>query len=318
MHTFFNTQLWDTAGGDFGAQASGSVDVAGNGDYVWQSAGMVADVQRWVDNRESNFGWLLRGDENTVGSAKRFGSRESDSPPVLLIQFTPVHNGKQLTHTVYLPQFANGEGLFSQISLLNPDAQNPVFARVVIRTDDGLPFAVGLNGSNVPDGIVELEIPPAGLRVLQTDASGALKAGSVMVSSDAPVGGVIVFGGAFGAEGIPAGEALTKGFVGPVQTRGVEIRTGVAIQNLSGDRTTVKLELLDPEGVVLATTQFDIPALGKVARFVDEMGWDKAIDFSDFSGSVRTGPGTGLAAVMIQDRLANGVFQLAAVQVLTR
>jgi len=132
------------------------------------------------------------------------------------------------------------------------------------------------------------------------------------------VGGFIVFGGAFGAEGIPAGGELTRGFAGPVQTRGVEIRTGVAIQNLSGDRTAVKLELLDSEGAVLATTQVDLPALGKLARFVDEMQWDRPVDFSDFSGSIRTGPGTGLAAVMIQNRLINGVSQLATVQVLAR
>jgi len=318
LHTFFNTELWENPGGDFAAQASGSIEVSGNGDYVWRSAGMMTDVQHWVDNRESNFGWLLRGDENAVGAAKRFGSRESDSSPVLLVQFTPLHNGKELSHAVYFPQFANGEGLSSRISLLNPDAENRVFARVVIRADDGRPFAVVLNGSNVPDGIVETEIPPGGVRVFETNAVGVLKAGSVTVSSDAPVGGVIVFGGAFGAEGIPAGGELIRGFAGPVQTRGVEIRTGVAVQNLSGDRATVKLEIVDSEGAVLATTQVDIPALGKLARFVDEMEWDKAVDFSDFSGSVRTGPGIGLAAVMIQNRLVGGIFQLATVQVLAR
>jgi len=89
LHTFFNTTLWQTPGGDFAPDVSGSIQVAANGDYVWRSAGMTADVQRWVDNRESNFGWLLRGDEDNASSAKRFGSRESVSPPVLLVQFSP-------------------------------------------------------------------------------------------------------------------------------------------------------------------------------------------------------------------------------------
>ena len=318
LHTFFDTELWANPGGDFAADVSGSTEVSANGAYVWQSAGMVADVQNWVDHPESNFGWLLLGDENTIATAKRFGSRESDSPPVLLVQFTPAPDGQELTHAVYFPQFANGDGFFSQMSLWNPNAETPVFARVVIRTDDGGPFAVVLNGSDRPEGIVELEIPPGGSRVLKTDGTGVLKTGSVTVLSDASVGGVIVFGGAFGAAGIVASGELSGGFSGPVETQGLEIRTGVAIENLTTDAVTVELELLDPEGVVLATTEVDIPAFGKIARFVDEMEWDNAIDFSDFSGTVRTFAGTPLAAAMVQLRFVQGVPQLATLPVLGR
>ena len=48
---------------------------------------MVADVQSWLDNPASNFGWLVLGDESTIATAKRFDTRESASPPVLTIQF---------------------------------------------------------------------------------------------------------------------------------------------------------------------------------------------------------------------------------------
>ncbi len=316
LHTFFDTERWEKPGGDFTAAASSSVEVAANGDYVWRSATMVDDVQAWVDHPDSNFGWLLRGDENSVSTAKRFGSRESGTPPVLLVQFTPVDNG-QLSNTVYFPQFGNGTGFFSRISLLNPDAVSAVFARVVIRTDDGRPFPVVLNGSDTPDGIVELQIPPAGLRTLETNSSGALQTGSVTVSSDAPLGGVIVFGGAFGSAGVVAGDQLTGGFTGPVENRGLQVRTGVAIQNLSGNPVTVTLELLDAEGVVRARAEVDIAALGKIARFVDEMAWDNAVDFSGFNGSVRVA-GSGLAAVMVQSRLVDGLSQLATLPVVAR
>ncbi|MEM8997727.1 MAG: DNRLRE domain-containing protein, partial [Acidobacteriota bacterium] len=50
IHTFFNTDQWTTAGGDFVAMASATAPVAGNGRYTWGStAEMVADVQAWVD-----------------------------------------------------------------------------------------------------------------------------------------------------------------------------------------------------------------------------------------------------------------------------
>ena len=35
------------------------------GQYTWSSAQMVADVQGWLDNPASNFGWLMLGDEST-------------------------------------------------------------------------------------------------------------------------------------------------------------------------------------------------------------------------------------------------------------
>jgi hypothetical protein len=48
-------------------------------------------VQSWVDNPATNFGWVLRGDETSSGSAKRFDSRQNSVPsfrPSLSITFT--------------------------------------------------------------------------------------------------------------------------------------------------------------------------------------------------------------------------------------
>ena len=50
---------------------------------------MVADVQSWLDNPASNFGWLVLGDETAIATAKRFDTRESASPPMLTIEFIP-------------------------------------------------------------------------------------------------------------------------------------------------------------------------------------------------------------------------------------
>lgn len=93
VHTFFNTQTWTTAGGDFAAAASGSVSVAATGAYSWSSAGMVADVQAWLNSGATNFGWMLRGTETGQGTANRFASRESTveaDRPLLTIDYTPV------------------------------------------------------------------------------------------------------------------------------------------------------------------------------------------------------------------------------------
>jgi hypothetical protein len=88
-HRFFDTIFWMTEGGDFSSVVTASQSVGAIGEYMWSSAQMVADVQSWLDNPASNFGWLVLGDESTSISSKRFDTRESASPPVLTIQYTP-------------------------------------------------------------------------------------------------------------------------------------------------------------------------------------------------------------------------------------
>ncbi len=87
-HRFFDTIFWATQGGDFSATVSASQVVGSVGQYTWSSAQMVAEVQSWLDNPSSNFGWLVLGDESTNATSKRFDTRESASPPVLTIEFT--------------------------------------------------------------------------------------------------------------------------------------------------------------------------------------------------------------------------------------
>lgn len=88
-HRFFDTIFWTNQGGDFSATVSASQSVGGVGQYMWSSTQMVADVQSWLDNPASNFGWLVLGDESEFTTAKRFDTRESASPPALTIQYIP-------------------------------------------------------------------------------------------------------------------------------------------------------------------------------------------------------------------------------------
>jgi hypothetical protein len=88
---------WAAPGGDFEPTSSASQSVSGEGLYVWGStAQMVADVQLWLDQPATDFGWILIGEESTAQSAKRFDSREypeaASTPgatPMLLVVFTP-------------------------------------------------------------------------------------------------------------------------------------------------------------------------------------------------------------------------------------
>lgn len=103
LHTFYDTATWQTPGGDFAPTATATVVVNGIDFYQWTSPALVADVQQWLDNPNSNFGWLLMGDESASRTAKRFDASENPTPanrPQLTIIYTVTATE---TVAVYLP-----------------------------------------------------------------------------------------------------------------------------------------------------------------------------------------------------------------------
>jgi hypothetical protein len=94
VHSFFPGTFWNTPGGDFSTIQSASKSVSGVANYTWgSSAGMIADVQAWVNNPATNFGWALVNNSEAAGhTAKRFDTRENATPsfrPLLTVIYTP-------------------------------------------------------------------------------------------------------------------------------------------------------------------------------------------------------------------------------------
>lgn len=97
-HRFAGTEAtWGQPGGmagvDFDIQPSATTTVYGVGDspYIFGSAaGLVSDVQLWVDEPNRNFGWLLMTrSEGLDFTARRFGSREDPvNAPRLVVAYT--------------------------------------------------------------------------------------------------------------------------------------------------------------------------------------------------------------------------------------
>ncbi len=91
LHRFHPDSLWAAPGGDFAPSPSARVSLGDVGAYTFAGAGMVADVQRWVNAPQSNFGWLLQGNESEPSTARRIDSREVEvetDRPTLIIEFT--------------------------------------------------------------------------------------------------------------------------------------------------------------------------------------------------------------------------------------
>lgn len=88
---FFPSIAWGTAGGDFNVTASASTSINTTGFFTWSSAGMVTDVQAWVDNAAVNYGWILLCNETTISTARRFASRQNNvvaNRPSLSVTYT--------------------------------------------------------------------------------------------------------------------------------------------------------------------------------------------------------------------------------------
>jgi hypothetical protein len=78
LHTFYDTAFWATPGGDFSAQASATLAVdTATGFKIWTSSSLVDDAILFSAFPDSNFGWVLVGNEDSAGSVRKFASREN-------------------------------------------------------------------------------------------------------------------------------------------------------------------------------------------------------------------------------------------------
>lgn len=71
---FFDSDPW-TDGGNFDADASATSLIGDIGFYDWSSDQLIADVQSFLDDAGTNFGWALIGNEQSTATSKRFDSR---------------------------------------------------------------------------------------------------------------------------------------------------------------------------------------------------------------------------------------------------
>src|SRR5262249_57272193 len=88
---------------DFSGSVSASLSVNNLGTYRFNSTpSLVSDVQQWLRNPSTNFGWVLISEaENATFTVRRFASREdSVNTPVLQVQYevpaAPVIQGIRL------------------------------------------------------------------------------------------------------------------------------------------------------------------------------------------------------------------------------
>ncbi len=290
-HTFFDSQFWNVVGGDFSQTASATLNVQGNGTYTWQStAQLVADVQGWVDSPQTNFGWLLRGEEGGgQGTVKRFNARTMSptSRPLLTVDYTAAPVQEDGTIALIFTQFVNGQtgpNLNKSRVILRNNGELPTSGRVRFRASGGQQnpsesVALPIGGEMVE--ALGFELDPWGTLDFETDGTGSLTTGVVEVYvddsgslqdstlSDSDLEGTEVFTilGGFVSVGSSKPQSSQQIYV----SRNSGENTGLAIYNPDKEATTtLNLILLDSSGQLESSKQITVLPRQHMALFVDQ------------------------------------------------
>ncbi len=82
---------WGIAGGDFVNTVSGSQVVSAPGVVSLSGIGIDSDVQSWINNPSTNFGWIVTGNESSPQSVISYATKENGNAsqrPSLIITYT--------------------------------------------------------------------------------------------------------------------------------------------------------------------------------------------------------------------------------------
>ena len=144
---FYPSTPWTQPGGaaqsDFSDVVSASTFVDGLGSYAFgSSSNLVADVQQWLSNPQTNFGWILISESEGINfTVRRFASREDTAhapslslvytvPPLLVLKdFHLTQNAFQFSFGVlagqaYTVEYRDKLGSGAFLTLTNLPVQN--------------------------------------------------------------------------------------------------------------------------------------------------------------------------------------------------
>ena len=212
-------------------------------------------------------------------------SLDNSGTLVTTSQACPVDSSAQ-AQVLYAAQFANGDGVISEVILCNPSTTEAVSGRASFYDNAGLPMTVGISGSSARSSM-DFSLPPLGTYTFSTDGLGNLNSGSMRVSSDGSVAGFVRFNlPGIGVAGVGSSQPLSE-FIAPVRGKLGSIYSGIAIQNIENSPVTVDLSLRDPSGTIIPNGRATVPqlaALGHFALFVHQLFPQATLD--DFEGSL--------------------------------
>ena len=187
--------------------------------------------------------------------------------------------------------FANGASWQSGLVFVN-GASHPIRPAVYFYDKEGDPIAaelvVDLTGDLEvqEDGALSVRsaMAPLGELTISTHGQVELVSGSVTVSANGPIGGVLRYAHPdIGVAGVGVGQPVRDALF-PARRQAGGISTAAALHNLGEEAMTVSCRLMK-DGNVLEEVEIYLAVNGQEARYIEEVF--TLTDTSDFVGSVR-------------------------------
>ncbi len=208
--------------------------------------------------------------------------------------------------------FGNGQSggltLISDIVVYNPHVSRTVPGFILFKDAEGNQLD---SADILVDGNANFQIPPLGSSTFSTTGEGNIVSGSVWVSSDHDLSGVIRFAlSGIGIAGVSPSAPGTK-LMAPAR-REETVNTGIAILNITDQNVRVILDLKGENGNVMAAGIQDLGPMARTAMFLDELF--PGVDTTGFRGTVFLTAETGKIAV-IAIELGSGSGEFTTLQV---
>ena len=237
------------------------------------------------------------------------GNRIFTTLPVVPVDQT---GGSNKETALDFAHFANGASITSSLVLVNVATQ-PIRPSIYFYDKGGNP----IDPESVVDVTGDLEVTANGALSIQTEIEllgeltlsthgrENLVTGSVKVTSDRPIGGVLRFDlPGIGVAGVGASQPVQDAIF-PARRQAGGISTAAAIRNLSESELVVSCQLMKA-GSVLEEMEIPLAANGQEAQFIEQMF--TATDTSDFVGSVRCTAPALFTGVVVELDDGNRIF----------
>lgn len=150
IHKFYPNQLWNNPGGDYETVYSDSVTTGIAPFALFQSPGLINDVQLFLDSNHLNFGWFILGVENVNNSILPFYSTQFQPglQPALNIGYITTTNIDKIEPTEEITIFPNPTSEYLRLEGVKFLKKEPEF---IIKSIQGKAIKIGNITSNKID-----------------------------------------------------------------------------------------------------------------------------------------------------------------------
>jgi N-acetylneuraminic acid mutarotase len=232
-----------------------------------------------------------------AGATQAGGGTQTGANEALVLQ----------SEKLYFAHFAAGQGIATDTIVGNLSETQTSLVTIELFGREGSPLEADLAGSLRSRATVTVA-PLAATTLPSRDTSATLAVGSVLVSSELPATGSVLFTsripGFRGVAGVGASAALTRFFVPVERDTAAVVSAGIAVANTTTRAATVMLSLRDETGSTVATRQIELAPLGQSALFLEQIFTTAPATFRGSVTGTSTAPVAALALRFSGDEFA--------------